>query len=146
MSDWMQSPWFWWGMALALFAAEALLPGAFLLWLGFAAVATALLALALPIDPVTQWFLFGVLGLVAVGIGWTQRRRINTQPEDHPLLNRRGAQLVGQVFALETAIVDGRGRLKIGDAFWRAEGPDLPEGARVRIVAVDGSSVRVEAA
>lgn len=142
----MQSPWFWWGVALALFAAEALLPGAFLLWLGLAAVATALLVLVLPIEPVSQWFLFGVLGLVAVAVGWTQRQRINAQPDDHPLLNRRGAQLVGQVFALETAIVDGRGRLKIGDAFWRAEGPDMPAGTRVRIVEVDGSSVRVEAA
>lgn len=146
MNDWMQSPWFWWGVALALFAAEALLPGAFLLWLGFAAVATALLVLVLPIDPVGQGFLFGVLGLVAVGIGWTQRRRINARPKDHPMLNRRGAQLVGQVFPLESAIVDGRGRLKIGDAFWRAEGPDLPQGARVRIIEVDGAKVRVEAA
>lgn len=146
MSDWMQSPWFWWGVALALFAAEALLPGALLLWLGLAAVATALLVLVLPLDPVSQWFLFGVLSLVAVGVGWTQRRRINARTEDHPMLNRRGAQLVGQVFALESAIVDGRGRLKIGDAFWRAEGPELPEGARVRVVAVEGGSVRVEAA
>jgi membrane protein implicated in regulation of membrane protease activity len=62
------------------------------------------------------------------------------------MLNRRGAQLVGQVFPLESAIVDGRGRLKIGDAFWRAEGRDMPEGTRVRIVAVEGGSVRVEAA
>lgn len=146
MSEWMQSPWFWWGVALALFAAEALLPGAFLLWLGFAAVATAVLVLMLPIDPLAQWFLFGVLALVAVGVGWTQRRRINAKPEDHPTLNRRGAQLVGQVFALESAIVDGRGRLKIGDAFWRALGPDLPQGTRVRIVAVEGTAVRVEAA
>ena len=43
-------------------------------------------------------------------------------------------------------IVDGRGRLKIGDAFWRAEGPDLPQGTRVRVVAVDGTAVQVEAA
>lgn len=146
MGSWMQSPWFWWGVALALFAAEAMLPGTFLLWLGFAAVATALLALALPLDPVSQWFLFGVLGLVSVGIGWKLRGRINAKPEDHPTLNRRGAQLVGQVFPLESAIVDGRGRLKIGDAFWRAEGPDLPQGTRVRVVAVDGTVVQVEAA
>jgi membrane protein implicated in regulation of membrane protease activity len=146
MGSWMQSPWFWWGVALALFAAEALLPGTFLLWLGFAAVATALLVLVLPLDPVTQWFLFGVLGLVAVGIGWKLRRRINAKPEDHPTLNRRGAQLVGQVFPLESAIVDGRGRLKIGDAFWRAEGPDLAQGTRVRIVRVEGTVLRVEPA
>lgn len=146
MDSWMQSPWFWWGVALALFATEALLPGTFLLWLGFAAVATALLVLALPIDPVTQWFVFGVLGLVSVGIGWKLRTRINAKPEDHLTLNRKGAQLIGQVFPLESAIVDGRGRLKIGDAFWRAEGPDLPQGTRVRVVAVEGAGLRVESA
>lgn len=146
MDSWMQSPWFWWGVALALFATEALLPGTFLLWLGFAAVATALLVLALPIDPVSQWFVFGVLGLVSVGIGWKLRTRINAKPEDHLTLNRKGAQLIGQVFPLESAIVDGRGRLKIGDAFWRAEGPDLPQGTRVRVVAVEGAGLRVESA
>jgi inner membrane protein len=144
MADWMHSPWFWSGLALALFAAEALVPGAFLLWLGFAAVATALVSLLVEMDLAQQWFLFGVLGLVSVGIGWKFRARLNRKAEDHPTLNRRGAQLIGQVFPLESAIVDGRGRLKIGDAFWRAEGPDLPAGTRVRIVAVEGAGVRVE--
>jgi inner membrane protein len=144
MADWMHSPWFWSGLALALFAAEALVPGAFLLWLGFAAVATALVSLLVEMDLAQQWFLFGVLGLVSVGIGWKFRARLNRKAEDHPTLNRRGAQLIGQVFPLESAIVDGRGRLKIGDAFWRAEGTDLPAGTRVRIVAVEGAGVRVE--
>ena len=142
----MQSPWFWWGLALLLFAAEALVPGAFLLWLGFAAVATALLVLVLPLDPALQWFLFGVLGLLSVAVGWRMRGRLNRAPDDHATLNRRGAQLLGQVYPLESAIVDGRGRLKIGDAFWRAEGADLPAGTRVRVVAVDGGVLKVESA
>jgi membrane protein implicated in regulation of membrane protease activity len=50
------------------------------------------------------------------------------------------------VYPLDTAIVDGRGRLKIGDAFWAVEGPDTPTRTPVRIVAVDGMSLRVEAA
>lgn len=144
MTALMQSAWFWWGLALALFAAEALLPGAFLLWLGFAAAATAVLVMLLPLDPVAQWFLFGVLGLVSVGVGWKLRGRLNRRPLDHATLNRRGAQLLGQVHALESAIVNGRGRLKIGDAFWRAEGEDAPVGTRVRVVGVDGAVLRVE--
>ena len=64
---------------------------------------------------------------------------------DQPLLNRRGEQLVDRVYPLDTAIVDGRGRLKIGDAFWVAEGPDLPQGVRVRITAVRGLSLQVHA-
>jgi len=142
----IDSPWFWWGIALALFAAEAVLPGSFMLWLGFAAVGTALIDLLIPMPPAVQWMLFGVLSVVAVGAGWQYKKRHPSSDSDQPLLNRRGAQLIGQVFVLESAIVDGRGRLKIGDAFWTAIGPDLPAGSRVRVVAMDGMNVRVEAA
>ena len=38
------------------------------------------------------------------------------------------------------------GRLKIGDAFWAVEGVDLAAGARVRVIAVDGMTLRVVAA
>ena len=65
---------------------------------------------------------------------------------DQPLLNRRAAQFVGRVFPLESAIVDGHGRLKIGDAFWTVSGPDLPAGTRVRVVASDGMVLSVVAA
>ena len=142
----MQSVWFWWGVALALFAAEALLPGSFMLWLGFAAVGTALVDLVLPMSNAAQWMLFAVLSLVSVGAGWQYKRTHPKGETDQPLLNRRGAQLVGQVFVLESAIVDGRGRLKIGDAFWTAHGPDLPAGVRVRVLAADAGSVTVEPA
>jgi len=90
--------------------------------------------------------LFGVLSLVSVGAGWQYKKRHPGSDSDQPLLNRCGAQLIGQVFVLESAIVDGRGRLKIGDAFWTAIGPDLTAGTRVRVTAMDGMNVRVDAA
>ena len=142
--DWMSSDWFWWAFALALFAAEALLPGTFMLWLGFAALGTGLVHLLVPgLEPTAQWFVFALLSLVAVGIGWQLRRRRPATVSDQPLLNRRAEQLVGRVFPLDTAIVDGRGRLRIGDAFWIAQGADLPVGQRVRITAVDGLVLQV---
>lgn len=142
----MASPWFWWGVALALFALEALLPGTFMLWLGFAAVGTALVEMLVPMSYPAQWMLFALLSLVSVGIGWRYKQRHPQGTSTQPLLNRRGEQLVGEVHPLESAIVDGRGRLKIGDAFWVVLGPDLPAGARVRIVGVEGASLRVEPA
>lgn len=142
----MQSPWFWWGVTLALFALEAMLPGTFMLWLGFAAIGTAVIDMVVPMSGTAQWMLFGVLSLISVLVGWQYKQRHPPTVSDQPLLNRRGDQLVGQVFALESAIVDRRGRLKIGDAFWTAEGPDLPAGSRVRVVAVDAMTVRVVAA
>lgn len=132
-----------WGcLALALMAAETLVPGAFLLWLGFAAAAVWLLLWLLPLSPLWQVIVFTVLAFVSVGV-YIRFFRDKEKPSDQPLLNRRGEQLVGQVFALEQAIVDGRGRLKIGDAFWMAEGPDLPQGTRVRIVSAGNMALQV---
>lgn len=143
---WMNSPWFWWAIALALFAAEAMLPGTFMLWLGFAAVATGLVDLVIALSPTVQWMIFGLLSLISVGFGWRWRSTHRDSPSDQPLLNQRAAQLVGRVFPLESAIVDGRGRVKIGDALWTVEGPDLGAGTRVRVVAVNAMVLRVDLA
>jgi membrane protein implicated in regulation of membrane protease activity len=34
----------------------------------------------------------------------------------------------------------------VGDTIWRVEGPELPKGARIRIVGTDGSVLKVEPA
>lgn len=144
--DWTQSNWFWWALALALFALEALLPGAFMLWLGFAALASGVVHLLLPeLGAVPQWVLFGVFSLVAVGIGQRWRATRPPKESDQPLLNRRAAQLIDQVYPLESAISNGRGRIKVGDAFWAVEGEDAPAGTRVRVIAAEGLTLRVRA-
>lgn len=132
----------WASVALVLIAAETLIPGAFLLWLGFAAAAVWAVLFFVPMEPLWQVITFVVLAFVSVGI-YVKFVRGQEKESDQPLLNRRGEQLVGQVFVLEQAIVDGRGRLKIGDAFWTAEGPDLPQGQRVRVIAARNMSLQV---
>jgi len=69
----------------------------------------------------------------------------NDQVTDQTLLNKKGAQLVGQRVALESAIVAGVGRVKIGDAFWQVRGPDMPAGTRIIITGVDSMILIVEA-
>ena len=142
--DFATAIWFWWALALVLFALEALLPGTFMLWLGFAAVGTGIVRLLLPgLDLSVQWALFSILALVSVWLGWRYKRTHRDAGTDQPTLNRRGAQLVDRVFPLEQAIVDGRGRVKVGDALWLVEGPELAAGTRVRVVAVNGLLLRV---
>ncbi len=141
--EWVSSPWFWAGLALALFAAEAVLPGAFLLWLGFAAAAMALIDLVLPDPgPTAQAILFAILAMVSVAVGWKLRGRRALRSEA-PLLNRRSAQLVGRILPLTRAIANGRGQVHADDAYWVVEGPDLPEGAKVRVVAAEAMTLRV---
>jgi membrane protein implicated in regulation of membrane protease activity len=145
--DWMTSDWFWWALALGLFGLEALMPGTFMLWLGFAAVGAGVVhAVAPGLGLSGQWVVFALLSLVAVAVGWQWKRTHPATPSDQPLLNQRGPQLIGRVFPLDTPIVDGRGRLKIGDAFWQVAGADTPQGTRVRIAAIDGMLLRVERA
>ncbi|MBK5198868.1 MAG: hypothetical protein JJE37_11400, partial [Methyloceanibacter sp.] len=51
-----------------------------------------------------------------------------------------------QTFDLIDPIVNGRGSVKIGDSIWRVEGPELPMGARIRVVGADGTVLKVVAA
>jgi membrane protein implicated in regulation of membrane protease activity len=62
---------------------------------------------------------------------------------DQPNLNRRGAQFVGLTVRVEEAIEHGRGKVRVGDTLWTAEGPDAPAGAEVRVTAADGPLLRV---
>ncbi|MBB5208820.1 NfeD family protein [Chiayiivirga flava] len=143
---WLDSQWFWWATALALFALEAIAPGTFFLWLGFAALGTGLVHVLVPsLGVAGLWIVFAILSLASVWAGWEVRKRRAPRSSDQPLLNRRAAQLIGRVFPLDTPIENGRGRLKIDDAFWIAEGPELPSGTRVRVDAVDAMTLRVSA-
>ena len=136
----------WAAVALLLFAAEAMAPGAFMLWLGLAAaVVFAVVLLFSGIPLLAQAGLFVVLGFVSIQVyrRWFRKRE---KPSDQPALDRRTAALVGRVVPLQRAIVDGRGRVQIADAFWEVAGPDLPAHAHVRIVGADGMTLKVEAA
>ena len=136
----------WAALALLLFAAEALAPGAFMLWLGFAAVVVFVVVLFFSGIPVlAQAAIFVVLSFVSIQVyrRWFRKRE---KPSDQPALNRRTAALVGRVVPLERAIVDGRGRVQIADAFWEVAGPELPAGAQVRVTGAEGMTLQVEAA
>ena len=137
---------FWSIAALLLFAAEAMAPGAFMLWFGFAAAAMAVVVLALPeLGWVWQAILFSLFAFISVVVyrKWVRGRG---RASDKPLLNQRANQLIGHVTALDQAIVNGRGRVQIADAFWVVEGPDLPAATTVRVVAVDGMTLKVQEA
>ena len=137
--------WHWWILAALLAAVEAVAPGIFFIWFGAAAAIVGLATLILPgMGWEIQVFLFAILAAVAVFIGRRFLHRRMESPD--PALNRRGERYLGRQFTLETAIVNGRGSIKVDDSVWRAEGPELPAGRRVKVVGADGTILRVEAA
>ena len=138
--------WHWWILGLALAGIEIVLPGTYLLWLGIAAGLTGALLLVAPGVP-WQWqvLVFAVLSVASV-LAWRAYQRRHPTVSADTTLNRRGEQYVGRVFALEEAIVNGRGTIHVDDSRWLAAGPDLPVGARVRVVGVAGAILKVEPA
>jgi inner membrane protein len=138
--------WHWWVLGLVLVVIEMIAPGFFLLWIGLAAGVTGLVLVAVPsLAWQAQFLIFGVLavGSVTAARFYIRRNPITT---DDATLNRRGSQYIGQVFSLDEAIVNGIGKVKVGDGWWRAQGPDLPAGERVKVVGIDGTILKVEKA
>jgi membrane protein implicated in regulation of membrane protease activity len=141
--------WAWLIFGVVLLAAEIVVPGNFLVWVGLAGIVTGLLSLALWDSAwwswEVQWLLFAVLAAISVFIGrrWLIRSEATT---DEPLLNQRGASLIGRTADLIDPIDNGHGRVRIGDTVWMVRGPDLPVGTRVRVTGANGSDLLVEAA
>ena len=132
-------------LAAVLLVLEMLAPGIFLMWFGFAAAATGLIAFRYEIA--WQWQLIWFCGLSLAAVLLANRYlRQHPLESDQPLLNKRAAQLVGQSFDLTEPIENGRGSIRVGDTIWRVEGPELPRGARIRVVGTDGSVLKVEEA
>ena len=137
--------WDWLIAGLVLVILEIFAPGAVFLWLGIAAgVVGAVVFFAPYLDWKFQFTLFAVLSVVSIVVSrrYLKRRPLET---DHPDLNRRGAQYVGRDLILDAALSGGRGRLRVDDTTWRVEGPDLPAGAKVRVTAVNGATLKIEA-
>ncbi|MDB5615704.1 MAG: NfeD family protein [Devosia sp.] len=136
-------PWAWLVAGLILLALELVVPGGFLLWMGIAGIVTGLVALLQPVGWPGQWLIFGVLSLVSIAL-WVRWSRSRPATTDRPYLNRRADQLIGQEAVLEMPIVQGFGRVVLGDTVWRVSGPELPVGHRVRIVGNLGAVLSVE--
>ena len=137
--------WHWWVAGVVFLILEMLAPGIFFLWLGVAAIIVGLLLWVLPMAWEIQLVAFAIL---SVGSLVLYRWYLGQHPieTDAPTLNRRGEQYVGEVYVLEEPIVNGFGKVKVGDSLWKVKGADSERGNRVRVVAVDGIILQVEAA
>lgn len=137
--------WYWWVAGLVLLIAEVFAPGAIFLWMGIAAgvAGTALLAIpSLSFD--NQLLIFSVISVVSVVL-WRGFIHKEDKTTDQPTLNQRSAQYIGRVFTLEQAIENGTGTVNVDDSRWNVRGPDLATGTKVKVVAVDGVNLIVEA-
>lgn len=135
------SHWWWLIGGFVLLSAEMLVPGVYLVWLGVAALLTGLLAFVLPLPAELASFAALSVGATLLGRGWYRNRPVVSSD---PLLNDRGAQLIGQVVTVVEAAEGGRLRVKVGDGVWTARGT-AKAGEQVRIIGSDGQTLIVEA-
>jgi len=140
--------WHWWVLGIILLVLEMMAPGAFFLWM---AVAAGVVGFTMLFAPDLAWeyqiLIFAVLSVVSIA-AWRVYLRRNPTETDEPLLNRRGAQYVGRVFILDSDMPLGRGKIHVDDTTWRAvcdDGEDMAAGSRVKVVDVDGTTLKVEA-
>jgi inner membrane protein len=136
--------WNWMILAALLFVLELTAPGIFFMWFGLAAAVTGLVAFRYDVGWQWQLIWFCGLSLAAVLVAAKYLRQHPLESE-RPLLNERAVQLIGQSFDLVDPIVNGRGSIRTGDTIWRVEGPELPKGARIKVVGADGTLLKVVA-
>ncbi len=144
MSEFLQNLqwWHWMVLAVLLAAAETLVPGAVVIWFAASASVIGLVMVAFDIPWQYQLIGFGVLGMAALLLYRSYRKK-NPGTFEQPNLNQRGLQYVGSELVLVEAIEQGSGKAKLGDGVWKVSGPELPAGARVRVTGVNGTILTV---
>ena len=136
--------WHWLALGGVLGVLEILAPGFVLIWLGLAAVLVGFIMLAWP-DMSFAYQLLAFAGISVLSVfAWFYWLRKSPVESDKPTLNRRAEQLIGRRAPVVDAIVNGRGRIKLGDGTWSVTGPDLPAGHMVEITGADGALLQVK--
>lgn len=141
--------WHWWVIAGIFFVLEVLSMSFFFLWLGASAVLVGILLMVMPeLSWQVQFILWSGIGVVDI-FAWRLYKSKNPTEikTDEPNLNRRGDQYVGRTFTLEEPIENGFGKVKVDDSIWKVECEnDLEAGSKIKVTAVEGTVLQVEAA
>lgn len=142
-------PWAWIAAGLLILGIEIMMPSTFLLWPGLSALVVGFITLVLGTQAaIWPWqaqvlvFLALSVALAVIGKGYMKKHRLETS--DNPLLNERGAQLIGATAKLKEPITNGSGRVKIGDTTWRVKGDDIAAGKTIRVIDFDAGTLIVE--
>jgi membrane protein implicated in regulation of membrane protease activity len=135
--------WLWLSIGVGLLAAEILIPGVYMLWIGSASIVTGLLVWLIPgFSFELQSVSFTVLTIFLVYIGHRFFYTNDDEIDDNGI-NQHGQHHVGKTYVVVNAIENGRGHINVGDSRWLAEGTDAPVGTKVRVEAIEGVVMKV---
>jgi membrane protein implicated in regulation of membrane protease activity len=134
--------WIWGVAGLALLAAETVLPGFYLLWVGLAALVVCGAVFGLDLSLTSQLVLFAISAIATCVAGWFVYHRGPAHGSD---INDGTTQMVGSTGEVLEPGTGDQLRVKVRDSVWLAEGPALPAGTRVRVVSQHGTALKVTA-
>ncbi len=139
--------WHWIVLGLVLTMAELAIPAFFIVWFGIAAAGVGLIVLALPgLDLSGQLLLWATLAALLVGF-WFRYLK----PRTMTAVGTSAATVAGEVGILTNGITpQTRGQVRfqkpiLGADVWECyAATTIANGERVRVVAVEGSYIKVE--
>lgn len=109
------SHWYWLVAGVLLIAAEALVPGVLLLWIGLGAMAVGIFIAAWPDAPLSiQLIVLALSMLIFVVVGLRLQSRAKLTDSDSTL-NAGISQYKGRHGVADTDFLGGRGRVDTGD-------------------------------
>lgn len=148
MIEWLTdiSSWHWTALGIVLLAIEALGTGGFLIGAAASAFITAISMLIFPEqDWKYQLTLFSLMAVVFTVVYLKKFKTFNEET-DQPNLNDRASQFVGRQFTLKNDIVNGQGKIQVGDTFWKVRcDSDLSSGTKIEVVQHDGMTLIIKA-
>jgi membrane protein implicated in regulation of membrane protease activity len=131
--------WQWMSVGVAFLSFELMFPGIFMLWFGISGLVTAGLVYLLGFSGVFAIVIFLIIGVAVSMFGHKYQ---NKEPKF--LVNNVKNMMIGKIITLPDPLQNGQVRVKIGDGHWTLTGPDLPIGAKVKVIEVSGNSLVVE--
>src|SRR5712691_365979 len=142
----MAIPWWYWEILAGILAlAELHVPGSYLVWIALGAALTGAADATFQLSLEGQLATFAVTSALSCIVGYFVYRRMHRRVRGEMPLNDRSLAMVGERGTVCEPFFNGRGKVRLGDGVWLADGPDLAEGTPVVISAVRGTRLVVQA-
>ncbi|EAR59806.1 NfeD family protein [Neptuniibacter caesariensis] len=137
--------WHWIILALILLGGEALGAAGFMIGVSISAfIVAGSMALGVLNDWQHQFLLFALFSVIASVIVWRFFKH-RGEHDGAEMINDRAAQLIGRKLTLSENMENGRGRVQIGDTFWKvAADEDYESGTRVEVVSTEGMLLQIQ--
>ncbi len=147
LSDFTLNHWTWFILLLGFLGLEMAVPGVIFLWLALSAAAMGVFIFAVPdVSWEVQCVIYTILSIISVLLG---KRYVKMKPvvSDDENLNKRGTQYIDHTYVISKDLINGEGKIRIGDTLWQVRGTfDAAIGDKVKVVGVDGTVLIVEKA